>query len=507
MSRNGNRPNYKLTYMDFFFKIVKKRRLSLFRRVDISGLKAKLIFIMLLLSAILMVLLLAIYTRAERELIRQVERHTDELSAAIQISIEQLTNPSDEISDIKLKQYVERVKGKGIKEVSILTNEREVIASSNPALTGKVIDIKGDRVKTSSEVQEFMSIAKGRRNYDIFLPVVVGNEQFGFVHIAMQFDDFAELMHSNNIKRLFATGIVFVIGIITSVFLATRYTRPINNLSAAAEMVASGDLAISLPEKGGGEIKKLTEHFNKMVKGLSETKELEARLKEAEHLSTIGHLASGIAHEVRNPLNFINLSIAHIANKFSPDDERCKEEFINTINGIKGEVQRLNNMIVNFLDYGKPLKLKIQNIPLDTIIEDVLRVVEHKILEDNIIVEKRFSGDDLTAPVDAQQIKICILNLILNSIQAVEGNKGRIIVEASKNDEHIIIKVLDNGCGILEENLMKVYEPYFTTKEVGIGLGLSITKRIVEEHGGGIDIKSEYSMGTTAIIKLPAHKG
>lgn len=477
----------------------------LFGNINISGLKAKLILIMLLLSAALVVLLLLIYTRAERELIRQVESHTDELSAAIQISIEQLTNPSDDIDDIKLKKYVEKVKGKGIKQISILTNEREVIASSNPALVGKVVDIKGDRIKTSADVQEFMSVSKGRRNYDIFLPVVVGNEQFGFVHIAMQFDDFAEIMSYNNFKRLFAAGIVFVIGIIVSVFLATRYTRPINNLSMAAEKVASGDLTVAIPVAGGGEIRKLTENFNKMVKRLSETKELETKLKESEHLSNIGRLASGIAHEVRNPLNFINLSVGHMANKFVPDGKTQKEEYLNNIDSIKGEIQRLNNMIVNFLDYGKPLKLKIKNTPIDAMLNDIVKIVEQKMAEDNILLEKRFSGDNLAAAVDVQQIKTCIMNLILNSVQAMTGRKNRTInIEALRENGRVIIKVQDSGIGIPDENLSKIYEPYFTTKDVGIGLGLAITKRIIEEHGGSIDIKSKYGVGTAAVIELPA---
>lgn len=468
------------------------------------GLKTKLVLIMLLLSVISMVMLLAIYTRAERELIKQVKRHTDELSAAIQISIEHLTNPGDDVDDIKLKKYIEKVRGKGIKEVSILSNDMEVIASSNPGHVGKAIDIKGERVKTSTDVQEFMSIAKGRRNYDILLPVVVGNEQFGFVHIAMQFDDFAELMRYNNTRRLLATGIVFIIGIIASILLAARYTQPINNLALAAEKVASGDLTVILPVKGGGEIRKLTENFNKMVKGLRETKELEAKLKEAEHLSNIGRFASGIAHEVRNPLNFINLSVAHIENKFAPRDERGRQEFLGTIGGVKEEIQTLNTMIVNFLDYGKPLKLKIQNAPLNVIIDDVLRVVNQKVVEENILIEKRFSDDNLLAPVDTQQIKTCIMNLMLNAIQAMDGNGGRISLETFRGDGFITIRIQDNGIGIAEENLSKIYEPYFTTKETGIGLGLAITKRIVDEHGGKIDITSEYSKGTTAVIKLPA---
>lgn len=496
--------NLELTCLAFSFKILKTGA-KLFHWIDKLGLKTKLVLIMLSLSVISMGILLVIYSRAERELIRQVQRHTDELSAAIQISIEQLTNPDDEINDANLKKYMEMVRGKGIKQVSILSNDREIIASSDPRQVGKKVEIKGDKIKTYTDVQEFMSISKGLKNYDILLPVVVGNEQFGFVHIAMQFDDFAKLMRYNNLKRLLATAVVFVIGIIASIFLASRYTKPINNLASAAERIASGDLAVTLHVTGGGEIRRLTDNFNEMVKGLRETKELEAKLKEAEHLSKIGHLASGIAHEVRNPLNFINLSIAHIADRFAPDDENKKREFFNAVANIKGEVQRLNAMIINFLDYGKPLKLKIQTVPINSVIDDILNLVKQKAVEQGISIEKRLS-DGLSAPVDVQQIKTCVMNLILNSIQAVPENSGKIDIETSNNNGFILIRVSDNGVGIPDENLEKIYEPYFTTKETGIGLGLAITKRIVDEHGGKIDIKSECGRGTTAIIKLPANK-
>ncbi|MDH4101075.1 MAG: two-component sensor histidine kinase, partial [Nitrospirota bacterium] len=206
---------------------------------DLS-LKTKLLVMMLFLSFLSIGLLFLLYARAERNLLHEVKRYTDELSAAIQISMEQLTQ--DEVKDERLKEYVERMKKKGIKSISILDTDKEVIASSNPAVIGKTMAIKGDTQRVQGGVQEYVSASEGQRNYDVMLPVVVGNERMGYVHIAIKLDDFADLQRLNNMRRLLATSLVFLLGIAVSIFLSVKYTDPIHQLARAAQRVAAGDL-------------------------------------------------------------------------------------------------------------------------------------------------------------------------------------------------------------------------------------------------------------------------
>lgn len=471
---------------------------SLFNNI---GLKTKLLLMMLSLCLISIGLLFILYARAERVLIREVKRHTDELSSAIQISVEEFTKEEEGMNE-RLKEYVEGFKKKGIRSISILNNENEVIASSDPWLIGKTMDIKGRRVRSAGNIQEHLIGREGHRNYDSLLPLVVGNEQLGYIHIAMRLDDFTAIMRANHLKRLVATAIIFAIGIGVSIFLSMRYIRPIQGLVMAVQRVAGGDLSQTLEVKGNDEIGELTISFNEMVKGLRERRELEERLRRSEHLSSIGQLAFAIAHEIRNPLNLLNLSIDHLKARYNHGDPVDKGEFLSIISNIKGEIHRLNRMATNLLDYGRPLKLNIQLTSLIDTVEEVMDLTKERLIEQGIEVERRFHGEIPEVPMDSSQIKTCLLNLFLNAIQAMPRG-GRLTVETYLEDGLISISINDTGVGIAPEDLARVFEPYFTTKETGIGLGLAITRRIVEEHKGRIDIKSEPGKGTTATVQLP----
>lgn len=468
------------------------------------SLKTKLLFMMLFLSLLSIGLLFFIYARVERAMITEVKRYTEELSVAIQISMEQATKMDEELNDVRLKEYVGRFKNKGIKDISILSNENEVIASSNPGLIGKVFDIKGERIKSPGNIKEYLTTSGGYRNYDILLPVIVGDDQLGYIHIAMRLDDFADLLKSNHLKRLIATGVVFAVGIVVSIFLSAKYTQPVHRLVDAARKVASGDLTEIMEVKGRDEIGELNRSFNEMIKGLKEMKEMEERLRHAEHLSRIGQLSSGIAHEIRNPLNFINLSIDHLKAKYTPVEN--KEEFIRLIHSIKGEIRRLNRMVNNFLKFGKPLKLNIRMASPTKVIEEVIALAEEKIIERGIKVELSLKEKIPKIPMDSEQIKICLMNLFINSLQAMPQG-GKLTVETALNNNSVSIITKDTGVGIVPEHINEVFEPYFTTKDSGIGLGLAITKRIIEEHRGRINISSEPGRGTIATIELPLIEG
>ncbi|MEK7773150.1 MAG: HAMP domain-containing protein, partial [Deltaproteobacteria bacterium] len=271
-------------------------------------LKTKLLFMMVSLCFLSVTFLLFLYGNAEKDLLDEVRRHTEEFSTAIQISIEQISR-SNEGTYLNQLKGLAKLKKKGIKEISVVNNARDVIASSNPLLIGRKLSIKGESFKNIGNVTEYTTTTEGQKIYDILLPVVVGKERLGYIHISTQFDDFAAIARRNHRNRLIATLAIFSIGILAAMYLSKKYTEPMLKIAQAAHKVAGGDLSVRLKVAGDDEIGKLTQNFNDMVKKLNDNRELEAKLKEVEHMSKIGTLASGIAHEVRNPLNFINLSI------------------------------------------------------------------------------------------------------------------------------------------------------------------------------------------------------
>jgi signal transduction histidine kinase len=502
------------------------------------SLRGKLLAMMFGLLMLVLATLFFMYWQAENRLIAQVERHTADLSTAIQISVEQLTSKG-RTSEARLQDYVQRLQRRGVREISIVSNEEEVIASSNPRRVGARVDPKRRDFLITARLGEESPGSLGQKTYNLFVPIVVGSQRSGYILISMILDDFSELVRINFIKRLVATILVFGIGIAGAVALAWTYAKPISRVVEAARRVAQGNLEERLPTNRRDEIGELNRSFNDMVERLREKAELEARLHQAERLSAIAHLASGIAHEVGNPLNSISLIIDHLGAQFSPSAPAQREEFTRLTSIIKQEIHRLNDMIQAFLKYGKPLELKREPMDIRTLLDEVLEVAAQKAQVQQIRVERDYAADLPTVWVDGRHIKTCFLNLVLNAFQAMAPGGGtlsvtvrnahgdgedREAVGASSRDtaaspapirhragapvpgsgDLVEITVADTGVGISAENLAQVFEPYFTTKEVGIGLGLALTKQILDQHGAHIELSSEPGKGTMVRLELPA---
>ncbi|MFZ3090055.1 MAG: ATP-binding protein [Nitrospirota bacterium] len=458
---------------------------------------------MLFLSLLSLVMLFTIYSHGERTLMKEIEQHTIDLTTAIKMSVEELTS-QEQTDEARLRDYVQQLNQKGVKEISIISNEEEIIASSNPRKVGKKIDPKRKDLLITAKLGEDLGPSARQKTQNILIPVIVNNEQVGYVHIIMVLDDFSNLLKSNNLKRLIATVIVFTIGIVVSLFLSWKYTAPIHEVVDAAKAVAAGDLSKKLTIKRNDEIGELAKSFNEMIEKLRLQKELEDRLHQAERLSALGQFASGLAHEIRNPLNFINLSIDHIRKKFVPKDKIDKETFSRLMLEVKDEIRRLNDLISNFLNYGKPIRLHLKEIDLKLIINEITALAEQKIQMEKINIEIDIPEDIPMVMIDKDQMKICFINIILNSIQAMpKGGSLTIKARPNSNDANLDIIFTDTGAGIDIQDMDKIFDPYFTTKDVGIGLGLALTKKIINEHKGEIFIFSRPGVGTNVTIRLP----
>lgn len=470
------------------------------------SLKTKLLFMMLSLFFLTLTALFVLYGRAEKDLVEEVRHHTEEVSSAIQVSIEEMSKTAQGRNINALKDLT-RFRKKGITEISVMNNVREVIASSNPRLIGRKLHLKGESIKNVGNLTEYTTATgTDSTRYDLLLPVTVGKDMLGYIHISTEFEDIADIARSNHRKRLVTTLVIFSIGILAAIYLSNKYTRPIESIAEGAQRVAAGDLSVKLDiEKVDNEVGRLMRTFNDMVKKLNENRTLEVRLKEAEHLSKIGTLASGIAHEIRNPLNLINLSIDHLRTINTPDDPEKKEVFLTTIASIKSEIQRLDGMVTNFLNFGKPLNLTFADISLAQIVDETVMLLSDSCEEQNISIEVRKNLHQQNIRGDYRHIKTCLMNMFLNSMQAMPDG-GRIIAELGSRDGFATVSIIDNGCGIPPENLARIFDPYFTTKDVGIGLGLALTKRIVEEHGGAISVESAENEGTTITMNLPVER-
>lgn len=462
------------------------------------SLNKKLIGMMLFLSLILVSVLLFLFSQSEKAMLTEIENQTAELSKAIQVGVEEVTS-SGYTDEMRLQHYLQKLNAKGVKEISIISNTDEIIASTNPTKVGEQVSPKKKERIIKAELGD--PVSKEGKVYNVILPVVAGNEHYGYIHLKINAEDFSEILESNAIKRVIATALVFGLGILIAVFLSWMYTRPIHNVVNAARSVAAGDLTLNLTTDRKDEIGELTHTFNYMVQKLREERALEEKLREAEHLSGIAQLAKSIAHEIRNPLNFISLSIDHLRKKYVPIGSEEKENFESLITSIKHEIQRLNKLVGDFLDYGKPLRLNLQEADIDGLIEELIALVWTKAEKDGIKIH-RYYGEIPKLFLDSGLIKTCIFNVILNAFQAMPAG-GDLTVTTKAYDSKAYIIIEDTGVGISKENLPKLFDPFFSTKSTGLGLGLALTKRVVEEHGGKVDFQSVEGSGSTVTISLP----
>ncbi|MCS7215122.1 MAG: ATP-binding protein [Thermodesulfovibrio sp.] len=436
------------------------------------------------------------YTQAEKKLLKEIESQTADLTKAIQIGVEEVTRGGSN----KLSEYLKKLNTRGIKEVSIISNTQEIIASTNPQNIGKPITHRKKELIIKAELGE--PVFEEEHVYNVIVPVIAGNVQYGYIHLRINKDDFSKILKTNAINRMLTNLVVFSIGIVITYIISLRYTKPIDSLTEAAIKVAQGDFNYRLNINRKDEIGKIAESFNFMIHKLQENHILQERLREAEHLSAIGQLSRTIAHEIRNPLNFINLSIDHLIEKLKKDEQNANN-YIKLLESMKQEIYRVNNLITEYLEYTRPLKLNKKMASIIEIIDDVISIIEATAEKQEVNIYKDYTID-FTLNLDVDLIKSCLLNIITNSLQAMKDSEIKnLFIKTELIEDELLIKIVDTGSGVPEEIMDKIFEPFFTTKKEGLGLGLSLAKKVIEEHGGSIDFSSKVGEGSEIKIYLP----
>jgi signal transduction histidine kinase len=309
--------------------------------------------------------------------------------------------------------------------------------------------------------------------------------------------------------RRAAQPLIYTLGLLSlstfiTILLVWRFTRPIADLSNAARQVALGNMCVRVKDYGQtNEMGELSARFNEMTAELEKKQELEAKLQEAEKSAVVGRLGSAIAHEIRNPLNYINLTLDHLRAKFTPTDDAKRADFDKLTAQLKAEVARINQQISDFLSYSRPANPNLQPTDLRRTIEDSLRIVEAQAADCRIKISVVEHENVPRILADAEYLRSLFSNLFINAVQSMEGTGGNLNVKISPDEDYVRIEISDTGRGISEENLPKIFEPYFSTKETGTGLGLAIVQKVVDVHDGIIEVTSNLNEGTHFVIKLP----
>jgi two-component system, NtrC family, sensor histidine kinase HydH len=236
-----------------------------------------------------------------------------------------------------------------------------------------------------------------------------------------------------------------------------------------------------------------------VLRDMTEQRHVEEQLRRREKMSAMGELAAGVAHEIRNPLNAIGMTVQRFEKDFEPSADR--DEYFTMVTMMKEEVARVNAIIAQFLRFARPPRLNRTDTSISEFIADTLAIV-HGEAQSRRIALMVCGESEGTFPFDREQMKQVFLNIIQNAMQAI-GTDGTVTVEARRKDEHLCFSISDTGPGIAKETLSKIFDPYFSTKPDGTGIGMSIAQQIIAEHGGTIDVDSAPGRGTTFTLTIP----
>lgn len=228
-----------------------------------------------------------------------------------------------------------------------------------------------------------------------------------------------------------------------------------------------------------------------IVHDITSLKKAEAATLQAEKLAASGRFIRTLAHEVRNPLNNINLSIENLIENTENEDDRVYLEIIQR-NG-----KRINDLITELLQSSRPSDIILQPVSLHEIVQHVIKAVQDRALLRKISIRYEPADTALMIKADSAKLEMAILNIVVNAIEAVKDETGLIDIHVHARNKHAILVIADNGCGISPENKSRLFEPYFTSKRNGMGLGLASTLTILKAHNADIEVQSEIEEGTT----------
>ena len=290
---------------------------------------------------------------------------------------------------------------------------------------------------------------------------------------------------------------VFVIGLVALIshLIGKNLTNPIKVLVDSTARVATGALDEQCEIKTHDEIGELAAAFNQMTRDLKQSRD---QLIQAERLATAGKMSASFAHEIRNPLS----SMRMLAQMLMQKPEMSKEQHQQSLRYILEEIERIDTIVKGLMDFARPAALALTQQPLTPVLQAVLALMAANLEHHKIQLVLDVLPETPEIPFDSDKLKQAFMNVVLNAMEAMPQG-GVLKVSTIMDEDRVGIKVVDNGVGISAEDLAHLFEPFFTKKTRGTGLGLANVKRILEEHGGNVEIESTLGEGTEVFLWLP----
>ncbi len=437
---------------------------------------------------------------------------------------------------------------RGVKRIRLINKTGRVIYSSRPQETGVLLNKRGEicvfchgkellltassknrsRRFTEASGEEFLGITNAIYNEQScytaschFHPESM--KVLGVLDVVVSLDKMHSLLDAYRNRSVALTLLLIVLTSLSlTLFTEKLVNRPVRALLQHTKLLSRGELDGQVPAFANDELGELAQSFNAMTLNLKrargelegwgknleqmvqqrtqEVTRIQAQLVRSEKLASLGELVAGIAHEINNPLTGI-LMFASLM-QGSPKLDRTLRNDLETI---VRETQRCAGIVKGLLEFARCSAPQKSLCDVNEISEKALSLIEHQTLFKDISVVRSYRDDLPSLLLDPNQFEQVLVNMFLNAGQAMRG-EGVLKVSSELDGERgcVLMRISDNGCGIPEGNLAKIFDPFFSTKEnKGTGLGLSVSYGIIEEHGGGIDVQSKPGEGTTFTIRLP----
>jgi signal transduction histidine kinase len=332
--------------------------------------------------------------------------------------------------------------------------------------------------------------------------------RWGSVKIGLSLEPmYARLREIQKVLLLIGIG-GFLIGIAGAAILARRITRPLHRLVEGTVRIANGDFSQAIVDTSRDEVGDLARSFNEMTAQLVQARErmedANRRLVQHEKLASIGRMAATIAHEIRNPLTSVKLNIQKMAEE---------EHFAETVKAHLGlsleGIDQIERFIKELLNFTRVQELVLEHWPVEQIVDESLKMINDTLAQKKIVVEKAFGGDLPPVLADADKMRQVFLNILRNAHEALEAG-GKISIACDTVAEGartmVRVRIADNGPGIAEKDRPNIFEPFYTTKPSGFGLGLANARKIVEQHNGTIGVGKKRGRGSVFVILIPAEE-
>lgn len=449
-----------------------------------------------------------VYFQTRDETLDEADGSYQAVAKAIEVATTQI-GPEGWKDPKVLEDYTAALRARGLQNIKVADEAgRPLIEAVPPGTAGR----HPRKMPSPKDIVISGVIGSGPTNRHLVVPIVIDGHLRGHVEIAYNLENIRAQLADNFRRRLFALLGVFALGLAVMLVLTRNATRPLDALADGAAQVAEGRLDVTVPVDRDDEIGRLASTFNYMTEKLRERQELEVRLAGAEKRAEIGHLASGLAHEIKNPLNALSLGLDVLRRRHRPDDEAAAVEYGARIEALREEIDRLAILINNFLAYGRPLTLVFAPTDLADLVRHTLSDLAETAVQAHVTIEEDIPDAVPLLRADSNLLKSSIWNLVQNGIQAMERHGGLLSVRLSaesgieESGRRLVLSVEDEGPGIPEADLPRLFDPYFSKKEGGVGLGLAMVKRIVEEHGGRVAAgpRGDGRPGALFRVSLPA---